>query len=98
MATKKKKKSGGGSKGNGATNEGTSNSNKNAKQKRSTSASSLSAAAADDDVGGDGLAAQLPEGFIIKRMPADGNCLFSAVDDQVAALLESDPGALSTRR
>ena len=64
-------------------------------QRRSTSTSSLSAAA---DVGGDGLAAQLPEGFIIKRMPADGNCLFSAVDDQVAALLESDPGALSTRR
>jgi len=90
----KKKKSGGGSKGNASSSAATpSNSSSTAaaskqKQKRSTSS----------DVGGDGLAAELPEGYFIKRMPADGNCLFSAVDDGVARLLESDPGALSARR
>ena len=91
----KKKKSGGGSKGKAA-NADASSASKTAKtQKRSSSTSSFAPAA---DVGGDGLAAQLPEGFFIKRMPADGNCLVSAVDDQVTCLLESDPGALSSRR
>ena len=85
----KKKKSGGGSKGKANASESSSAS----KTAKTHSSSSFAA-----DVGGDGLAAQLPDGFFIKRMPADGNCLFSAVDDQVSCLLESDPGALSTRR
>ena len=94
----KKKKSGGGSKGNASSSSATSSNSSSAaaakqKQKRSTSSSALNA-----DVGGDGLAAELPDGYFIKRMPADGNCLFSAVDDQVSCVLESDPGALSTRR
>lgn len=94
----KKKKTGAGSKGKAAnaSSDSSTSTSKTAKTKRSASTSTFTA-----DVGGElrgGLAAQLPEGFFIKRMPADGDCLFSAVDDQVTCLLESDPGALSSRR
>ena len=102
MAAKKKKSGGGGSKGNNnassSSSETPSNSAAAAKQQKQKRSTSSNSARANADVGGDGLAAELPDGYSIRRMPSDGNCLFSAVDDQVAVLLESDPGALSSRR
>lgn len=95
MAAKKKKSGGGSGAKNKAANAPVAASTPSINQAKRSTSTSLSFAVAG--VGGDGLAAQLPDGYFIKRIPADGNCLFSAVDDQMTCLLESDPGALSSR-